>query len=203
MTDAITQPARVLVVDDEPTLRLGFTYALKTENHDVTSVPGGREALEQLKSAKFDVMILDLRMPDLDGIETLEMMKKKEVETNVILCSAHINTEAACRALELGCYDFLSKPVRPEDLRNSVQRLLHACDDDEHPLDCAIEMLRSHSPQEALNILRNQCAADNPRCEFWKEVSSIIARGEPISPDRLSPKFGSEIVPLLVHQESL
>ena len=113
---------RILVVDDEPTLRMGFTFALKTEDCAVDSASNGREALEKIASEDYDLVILDLRMPGMNGLETLAAIRQDENNRHLptILCSAHVDTATAVEALNLSCFHFISKPVRPAELRDEV-----------------------------------------------------------------------------------
>ncbi|RYD49942.1 MAG: response regulator, partial [Verrucomicrobiaceae bacterium] len=90
---------RVLVVDDEPTLRLGFAYALSNRHTLVETAANGRIALERIANERFDIMILDLRMPDLDGIGVIEELRASGNRIPVVLCSAALNPRAALRAI--------------------------------------------------------------------------------------------------------
>lgn len=117
-------PARykVLVVDDEPTLRLGFSYALS--DHDTDTAANGSEALMKLDSGSYDLAILDLRMPDIDGLRVIEALRRHGNFLPVVLCSAVITPSAALRAITGQVVDFLLKPVRPDELRGIVQHIL-------------------------------------------------------------------------------
>lgn len=80
---------RVLVVDDEENIRLLFKEELEEEDYEVETASNGVEALEKLKGAPFDVVILDIKMPVMDGIQTLNAIKNKDKDQPVILCSAY------------------------------------------------------------------------------------------------------------------
>lgn len=111
---------RVLIVDDEPTLRLGFAYALCDQLTSVQVAANGREALEQIAIANFDVMILDLRMPELDGLGVIRALRSQGNTLPIILCSAALPPNAALTAIRHRVVDFLLKPVRPADLRQMI-----------------------------------------------------------------------------------
>src|SRR5688500_5983859 len=113
---AVPPPVRykVLVVDDEPTLRLGFSYALS--DHDTDTAANGTEALEKLESGPYDLAILDLWMPDVDGLRVIETLRRHGNLLPVVLCSAVITPSAALRAITGQVVDFLLKPVRPAEL---------------------------------------------------------------------------------------
>jgi CheY-like chemotaxis protein len=119
---------RVLVVDDEPTLRLGFSYALS--DHDTDTAANGAEALAKLEGGGYDLAILDLRMPDIDGLRVIETLRRHGNFLPVVLCSAVITPSAALRAITGQVVDFLLKPVRPVELRGIVRHVLNADGDD-------------------------------------------------------------------------
>lgn len=119
---------KVLVVDDEPTLRLGFAYALS--DHHVETAATGREALLKLDQENYDIVILDLRMPDIDGLGVIETLRRRGVMVPVVLCSAAITPAAALRAITGHVVDFLLKPVRPADLRDVIEHVLSSPEDD-------------------------------------------------------------------------
>ncbi len=114
----------ILVVDDEPTLRLSFAYALSSETTIVETAATGRIALDRIADAPFDIIILDLRMPDLDGIGVIKSLRVQGCEIPIILCSAALSPHAALEAIHHGVVDFLLKPVRPVDLRQVVDFVL-------------------------------------------------------------------------------
>jgi DNA-binding NtrC family response regulator len=109
----------VLVADDDPGQRLLLERILEEADwasHQVTSVPDGRAALGALREKVFDVMLLDLSMPGLDGIEVLEAISDDPHRPQVIFVSGTGTVATATRAMKLGAYDFVEKPVRPERL---------------------------------------------------------------------------------------
>lgn len=113
-------PRRVLVVLNEPTLRLGFAYALLGPASQVETAATGIEALERLASARFDLVFLDLRMPGMDGIRVIETLRDQGNRVPVVLCTALQHPNATWRALSLGVVDFLLKPAKPSDIRGVV-----------------------------------------------------------------------------------
>lgn len=113
-------PRRVLVVLNEPTLRLGFAYALLSPASQVETAATGIEALERLASARFDLVFLDLRMPGMDGIRVIETLRDQGNRVPVVLCTALQHPHATRRALSLGVVDFLLKPAKPSDIRGVV-----------------------------------------------------------------------------------
>ena len=165
---------RILVVDDEPTLRLGFAYALSNKTTTVETANNGRQALERIAEKTFDLMILDLRMPEMDGITLLETLRADGNPLPVVVCSAVVNPDAALRAIRLGVVDFLLKPVRPMDLRHVVEFVIRP---DTQALSLALTAVRKREVEEAIGILeladRTQATA-----ACWLSVLKGIRDGE-------------------------
>lgn len=154
---------RVLVVDDEPTLRLGFAYALSSKNTVVETAPTGRHALERIENSPFDIMILDLRMPELDGIGVIEALRGAGNEIPIILCSAALSPNAALRAIRHGVVDFLLKPVRPVDLRQIIEFILRP---EKRPLPLAMKAARRRQTEEAIQILESD-STPSRQAAYW------------------------------------
>lgn len=114
--------AHALLVDDE----LGFieimTKRLKRRGFRVTSVLSGTEALRSLRRQDYDVVVLDLKMEDMDGIEVLRILKTIAPEIPVIILTGHGSEEAAVDGLALGAFDYLMKPCDLEELINVMQK---------------------------------------------------------------------------------
>lgn len=165
---------RVLVVDDEPTLRLGFAYALSNKTTVVETANNGRQALEKLGPGHFDVMVLDIRMPDLDGIGVIQALRARGDKIPVILCSAALSPDAALRAIRKGVVDFLPKPVRPVDLRDAVAFVTTP---DGQPFSKAMRAMRGGLQDEAIAILEDIPGADM-RTMCWLALLRAIRDGE-------------------------
>jgi len=112
---------QILIVDDEPNVRLGYRITLETEGWDSCEAGSGAEALAALTAKHFDLAILDLRMPGMDGLELLDEMRKRHLNTPVVIITAYGDVPNAVQAMKLGAIDFLEKPLTPEILRNVVQ----------------------------------------------------------------------------------
>lgn len=165
---------KVLVVDDEPTLRLGFAYALSSKTTAVETANTGRQALDKLSAGRFDVVVLDIRMPDLDGIGVIQALRARGDNTPVILCSAALDPGAALRAIRKGVVDFLPKPVRPVDLRLAVESVTRP---DGSPCSDAMRALRTGDPDEAIRILASIGEPD-ARSRCWLNLLQAIGSGE-------------------------
>ena len=114
--DAMTTKTRVLIVDDEEIVRRGFLRVLSGGNHDVETVANGDEALREMESHPFDVVLLDLRMPGTDGMRVLKTMKHRWPASEVVVVTGYPTIESAKEAISLGANDYLAKPTEPEDV---------------------------------------------------------------------------------------
>jgi DNA-binding response OmpR family regulator len=112
------------VVDDEPVARQSLTDILKLEGFAVTSAPNGQAAVEYVRTHSVDVMIVDLRMPGMDGLEVVQVLNQLSPETEVILLTAFGSTETAIQALRLRIHDYLLKPSSPAQIISSVKKAL-------------------------------------------------------------------------------
>ena len=105
---------RVLVVDDEEVVRLGYRRVLSGDGFTVMGAGDGREALELMADKRFDVVLLDLRMPGMDGLAVLRAIKEQWPESEVVVITGYPSIESAKEAVRLGAYDYLMKPVVPD-----------------------------------------------------------------------------------------
>src|SRR6202451_458510 len=112
----------VLIVDDEEGIRHSLSSILAEEGYDVEAVPSGEECLTRLAGGHFDVVLLDIWLPNMDGIETLERMRQVGHFPMVVMISGHGNIETAVRATKLGAFDFVEKPLSLEKTTQSVKR---------------------------------------------------------------------------------
>lgn len=114
----------ILVVDDEAASRESLRDVLGDEGYDVSTAVDGKEAVDLLHSAEFDVVITDLRMPGLDGVGVLREARRLCPQTLFILMTAHASVETAVEALRQGAHDYMIKPLVFDDVLSKVERLL-------------------------------------------------------------------------------
>lgn len=112
---------KILLVDDEERFRTTLAKMLRAQGLEVTALGSGREALAELQHTPYDVMVLDVRMPDMDGIATLTEIKKIAPQVEVIILSGHASMDAAVETMRLGGYDYLLKPCPVEDLLAKIE----------------------------------------------------------------------------------
>ena len=117
--------ARVLVVDDEEGVRGFLAEALEDEGHAVSQAPDARAAFALLRRQGFDLLITDLRMPGMDGLELVRLARAEQPEMETIVLTAHGSVETAVEAMRLGAFDYLQKPIgSPAQLRLLAARAL-------------------------------------------------------------------------------
>jgi len=116
----------ILIVDDEPGVRSALTGVLRDEEYTVEAVPTGEACLDRLTRGPVDLIILDVWLPGMDGLATLARLRERQVDAQVVLISGHGNIESAVRAIKLGAFDFVEKPLSLEKtvlvVRNALRQ---------------------------------------------------------------------------------
>ena len=113
---------KVMIVDDEVDFLETIVKRLKARGIDVAGVESGYKALEVLDGSSPDVIILDVKMPGMDGIETLREIKKKKPLTEVIMLTGHASVESGIQGMQLGAFDYVMKPVALDELLEKVRQ---------------------------------------------------------------------------------
>ena len=111
---------RILVVDDEDIVRTSCSRALSPEGYEVRLAKNGVEGLKMASEERFDLVLTDLKMPDMDGIEVLRIIKEQWPETAVIIVTGYQTVDTAVKAIKLGAYDYIEKPFTPDALISAV-----------------------------------------------------------------------------------
>ncbi|MEE8494225.1 MAG: sigma-54 dependent transcriptional regulator [Nitrospirales bacterium] len=117
------KPPSILIVDDEPLMRLSMTDALKASGYEVTAAATGNEGLEKFDLDPAEILITDLRLPGMSGLELLRASKQRSPNTEVIVITAHGSVETAVGAMKLGAYDYITKPFQMDELLLTVDRV--------------------------------------------------------------------------------
>ncbi|MBI4682791.1 MAG: sigma-54-dependent Fis family transcriptional regulator [Nitrospirae bacterium] len=113
---------KLLIADDDKNLRTVLANELSDEGFDVSIAKNGAEALASLESANHDVLLLDMNMPDMSGMDVLKKIKTDSLPTEVIILTAFATVPAAVKAIKLGAYDYLTKPFKIEELLSVVRK---------------------------------------------------------------------------------
>ena len=115
---------RVLIVDDEKNIRLTLSQALEVLEVETDTAANGEEALAKLKEKEFGLILLDLKMPGMDGMEVLRRVSEIRPDIRMIIITAYGTVESAVEAMKLGAADFIQKPFAPEEIRGLVSRVM-------------------------------------------------------------------------------
>lgn len=124
LVSPMADAARILVVDDSPLMRAEITRILATEGHIVTEAESGMTACSLVARQPFDLVTLDIEMPGLSGLETLRILKARNRDLPIVMISSLSSLSRAVEAIRLGAYDYVHKPVNPDDLILGVRRAL-------------------------------------------------------------------------------
>ncbi len=112
----MTEKIKVLMVDDEERFCKTTAKILETRNMSVCTITKGEDAVAELEKSHYDVVLLDLKMSGISGVETLERIKKLEYPAEVIILSGHASADIAVQTMHLDAFDYLLKPCDPEEL---------------------------------------------------------------------------------------
>lgn len=115
---------RILIVDDEKNIRLLLDQALATAGYDVMTAVDGEHGLQKAQDEAPDMVLLDMKLPGMDGIEVLRRLRQRNGSVPVVMITAHGTVETAVEAMKLGAVDYLRKPFTPEEIRTIVARVL-------------------------------------------------------------------------------
>ncbi len=189
-----TRKPKILIVDDEPNIRRGLAEALDGQGYVIEQAASGESALERLNLTSFDLVLADLVMEGMDGIDLLREVNRMWPETEVVIITAHGTIETAVKALKEGAYDYLTKPINVKRFRTYVHNIL-----------------RTQELEEENQLLREQLRRQ-------EEYSQLIGRSEKLLTilemiDQLAPTdvtiliegesgTGKELVANAIHQKS-
>lgn len=184
----------ILVVDDELSMRELLEVLLAKEGYKVTCAENGRDAIARIKKTVFDLLLCDIRLGDITGIDVLKALKEENRDTVVIMISAYATTEAAVEAMNEGAYDFVPKPFNNEELKQTIKNALslrtieHEKEilDDELKRTLHFGKIVGNSPamRNIFNLIR----------QVAKTKTSILITGE--------SGTGKELIAKAIHDES-
>ena len=122
--DTSAAQARLLIVDDDPRLLHSLRELLRDDAMEVITSRSGKDALEQLSSTRFDLVLLDLCLPDVGGHKIMDTIKRDKIDVDVVVISGRVEIEAAIGALKRGAYDYVRKPYSFEEILATVRNAL-------------------------------------------------------------------------------
>jgi len=118
------EDVHILIVDDEAVMRDSLAAWLREDGYEVEAVEGGAQALERVKRERWDVLLVDLKMPGMDGIEVLEKVKESHEGIPIIIMTAYATVDSAVEAMKKGAYDYIVKPFNPEEIGLAIRKII-------------------------------------------------------------------------------
>lgn len=172
---------RILIVDDEKNIRMTITQALEDMDVDIDTAVNGEEALAKLEEENFGLLLLDLRMPGIDGIEVLEKLSNDRPDIKVILITAHGTIDIAVDAMKKGAIDFIQKPFTPEEIRDHVSRFIEKRTSEQQQneeYDYCLEQARKCVEEEhfdaAAEHVKKAISLDSSRPEAFNFIGALF-----------------------------
>jgi len=114
---------KVLIIDDEKNIRLTLSQVIESTGAKTETAVNGEEGLEKMANEKFDIILLDIKMPGIDGMEVLRRIREMKSEARVVMITAHGTIDNAVEAMKLGAIDFIQKPFSPNEIRDIVEKI--------------------------------------------------------------------------------
>jgi len=147
----MSEAARVLIIDDEQVIREGCERSLKDQGYQIAKAENGTDGIELMKQASFDIVLLDLMMPGIDGFEVLAWVKQHRPETQVIVITGFATVSKAVFAMKQGAFDFVGKPFTPDYIRIVTARAL-----EKRALEAETERLKHEKTRDLMIIAEEQ-----------------------------------------------
>src|SRR5437016_4889430 len=182
----------ILVVDDDPGVRESFRLILE-DHYDVLDVPDGPRALEVVRSAQVDLVLLDIRLPDMDGIEVLERTKAIDEGIEVILVTAVKTVRTAVAAMKLGAFDYLTKPFEEDELLQLIRRALEKRSLEREVAFLRAELARTQESEEMVG--------QHPAMQKLRRVITQVARTTATVLVSGQSGTGKELIARAIHRQ--
>lgn len=186
--------SRILLVDDDPGILTVLNTLIKSAGHETVAVRGGEKAREVLLNEAFDLMISDVRMEPIDGIELLRIARRERPEMAVIMLTGHATVETAVQAMKEGAFDYVTKPFKVDELLMTVQR--------------ALDYTRARNENESLRRLLNgryrfeNIVAESSAMHRVCEIIGRVARSDATVLITGESGTGKELVAQAIHAHS-
>ncbi|SHM82745.1 two-component system, NtrC family, response regulator AtoC [Caldanaerovirga acetigignens] len=182
--------SQILIVDDEPSICSALKMALQAEGYSVKTALSGKEGLNILKNHSYDAVILDLRLPDIDGMQLIEKIRELAYDTIIIIITAFGDTKAAVEAVKKGAYDFITKPFDLTEIKLSLERALR-----EKALKSENELLKLKQERTVF------ITSDKRMLEILSQID-IIAQSDSNVLIEGETGTGKELIARVIHEKS-
>jgi DNA-binding NtrC family response regulator len=187
--------ARILVVDDEEIVLRSCLRILSGEEFQVETVQDGRQALQKVEENPYDVMILDIMMPNVDGLEVLRRVKETHPNVDVIMVTGLAQIDTAVKAMKLGAFDYIAKPFEPDELKLVVQRALERRRLLQENLNLKTEVSSKYRFENIIGLSPQMQAVYRLIAQCAPTSSTILITGE--------SGTGKELIARAIHYNSL
>ena len=190
----MSQKRRILIVDDEPSVRNSLREWFLEDGFAVETAEDGNAALAQMTKEPFDILIVDLKMPGMDGIALQQRVREIDPRATIIILTAFASVETAVQALKLGAFDYITKPVDPDELSNTVRNALRqkALEEENVRLKAKVSEL----------TMPAQIVGESPRMKRVLEMIATVAETDATVVIRGESGTGKELVARAVHAKS-
>ncbi len=178
----MSKEKRVIVIDDEKNIRLTLKKALSGAGYEVDAAMNGENGLQKLKEKEYPVVLLDMRLPGIDGIEVLKQINNLDYKTKVIMITGYGNVETAVETMKLGAIDYLRKPFKPEEIKDVVAQVFarYQLEEDEQEADSFREFLslaksaiNKRNFEKAIKLLKQATSLDSEKPEPFNLLGII------------------------------
>src|SRR5688500_7250229 len=184
----------ILIVDDEPGVRSSLSGVLRDEGFEVEASASGEECLDRAARTTYDVIVLDVWLPGVDGLMTLQRLRERKIDAQVVMISGHGNIESAVRAIKMGAYDFIEKPLSLEKTVLVVRNALRQRD-----LETENKVLRAKVDSQQPNTTM---VGESPAMMHLREQVSLAAPTNGRVLILGENGTGKELVARTIHQSS-
>lgn len=188
--------SRILVVDDEAVVRDSLREWFTQDGYHVETAEDGEKALKRLREESWDLLLLDIKMPGMDGLEVQRNVREIDPDLAVVIITAYASVDTAVRALKEGAYDYVTKPFDPDDLAHLVSRAL-----ERQKLVRENEQLRTHIEESAASDIP-EIIGDSPETHHVKEMIRTVSKTDSTVLLIGESGTGKELVARAVHRNS-
>ena len=189
----MSQPARILTVDDEASIRLTLAAMLRRAGYDVTSAESGEEAVALLEQHGFDLLLVDLKMPGMDGMQVVAAARQRQPDLAIIVLTGHGSLDTAIDGLHQGVFDYVLKTAEPAHVVERVAAGLEARRQQQRQktlldvVGTAVQELRgpataSNEPQAPSAAAERVLTIGALRLDAWRQVATLEGRTLPLTP---------------------
>ncbi len=185
----------IMIVDDEEIVRTSLTSWLLEDDYEVFALDSGKHALEELKKRDYDLMLVDLKMPEMDGLQLMKEVKKELPDLPVIIMTAYATVDTAVKAIKEGAYDYLMKPFDPEEISITIKKIIK-----QQRLEQENIYLRK---ELAKQFQFHQLYSKNKKMQEIFELIKTIAKTDVTVLIHGETGTGKELIARAIHAESL